>query len=309
MLFVARIFAGICGANITVAQAYIADITPPEDRSKKMGLIGMAFGLGFILGPALGGLGLKFGNVSTPGWIAAGLCAANFFFALAKLPESWKPGTKSVESRPRLRQFTETMKRPGIGALVGVFFLSTFCFTCFETTLGLLVSKNFDLVVENLKGGVHIFDSRVVYLYTFCGLISALVQGGPLGKAVKKFGEPKLIALSLVLVGASLIPMPFVMNWPLLLLVLATLSIGSALTRGPVFGMISNLASPSEQGLTIGTAQSAGSLARIAGPIVAGTLFEIRPSLPYLVCGVLALVTALIAWRTLAAVKPVMAAA
>ncbi len=309
MLFVARIFAGICGANITVAQAYIADITPPEDRSKKMGLIGMAFGLGFILGPALGGLGLKFGNVSTPGWIAAGLCTANFFFALAKLPESWKPGTKSVESRPRLRQFTETMKRPGIGALVGVFFLSTFCFTCFETTLGLLVSKNFDLVVENLKGGVHIFDSRVVYLYTFCGLISALVQGGPLGKAVKKFGEPKLIALSLVLVGASLIPMPFVMNWPLLLLVLATLSIGSALTRGPVFGMISNLASPSEQGLTIGTAQSAGSLARIAGPIVAGTLFEIRPSLPYLVCGVLALVTALIAWRTLAAVKPVMAAA
>ena len=157
--------------------------------------------------------------------------------------------------------------------------------------------------------GVHVFDTRVVYLYTFCGLIGALVQGGPLGKAVKKLGEPLLIALSLVLVGVSLLPMPFVTNWPLLLVVLAVLSIGSSLTRGPVFGMISNLTSASEQGLTIGTAQSAGSLARIAGPIVAGTLFEIRPSLPYLVCGVLALVTALIAWRTLAAVKPAAATA
>ncbi len=304
LLFTARIFAGICGANITVAQAYIADVTPPEDRSKKMGLIGMAFGLGFIFGPALGGLGLKLGNSSTPGWIASGLCAANFFFALAKLPESWKPGARTTEDRPRLRQFTDTMKRPGIGALVGVFFLATFCFTCFETTLGLLVSKNFDLVVEDLKGGVHVFDTRVVYLYTFCGLIGALVQGGPLGKAVKKLGEPMLIALSLVLVGVSLLPMPFVTNWPLLLVVLAVLSIGSSLTRGPVFGMISNVASASEQGVTIGTAQSAGSLARIAGPIVAGTLFEIRPSLPYLVCGVLALVTAWIAWRTLAAMKP-----
>src|SRR5258706_10229163 len=88
-----RVLAGICGANITVAQAYIADITPPENRSKRMGLIGMAFGLGFIFGPALGGLGLKLGNLSTPGWIASAFCGANFLFAFARLPESWKPGT------------------------------------------------------------------------------------------------------------------------------------------------------------------------------------------------------------------------
>src|SRR4029077_18167028 len=145
LLFVSRIFAGICGANITVAQAYIADITPPEERSKKMGYIGMAFGLGFIFGPALGGLGLKLGNLSTPGWIASGFCAANFLFALARLPESWKPGTHPVETRPRLARFMATMQRPGIGMLVAVFFLATFCFTCFETTLGLLVNQNFGL--------------------------------------------------------------------------------------------------------------------------------------------------------------------
>src|SRR5262245_17623200 len=92
VLFCARIFAGICAANITVAQAYIADITPPAERSRRMGLIGMAFGLGFIFGPAIGGLGLKFGGITAPGWTAAALCAANFIFAVARLPESWKPG-------------------------------------------------------------------------------------------------------------------------------------------------------------------------------------------------------------------------
>ena len=87
-ILISRIFAGICGANITVAQAYIADITPPEQRSAKMGLVGMAFGLGFILGPVLGALGALYISVTAPGWIAAGLCAFNFIWAFAKLGES-----------------------------------------------------------------------------------------------------------------------------------------------------------------------------------------------------------------------------
>src|SRR5690242_16408702 len=93
MLLISRVFAGICGGNITVAQAYIADVTPPEQRSKKMGLIGMAFGLGFIFGPALGGFSLKqFGNTG-PGWVACSLCAANFLLAFFILPESRQPGS------------------------------------------------------------------------------------------------------------------------------------------------------------------------------------------------------------------------
>ena len=300
LLFVARIFAGICGANITVAQAYIADITPPEERSKKMGLIGMAFGLGFILGPALGGLGLTFGNLATPGWIASAFCAANFCFAYARLPESWKPGLEPADTRPRFARFMTTMRRPGIGMLIGVFFLATFCFACFETTLGLLVSKNFNLSFETVKG-IHTFDTKVVYLYTFCGLVGAFVQGGPLGRLVKKFGEPLLIGLSLVLVGVSLAVLPFATNWPLLLAALGVLSVGSSLTRAPVFGMLSNLALANQQGETIGTAQSAASLARIAGPIFAATLFTVDPRIPYLACGVLSLVTAALAWGKLRA--------
>src|SRR5215470_7859363 len=110
LMVVSRAFAGLCGGNITVAQAYIADITPPEQRSKKMGLIGMAFGLGFIFGPAIGGASYHHFGLSAPGFVAAGLCAANFFLALTILPESRKGDSNRVASRPHLDQFLHTLR-------------------------------------------------------------------------------------------------------------------------------------------------------------------------------------------------------
>src|SRR5947207_3198277 len=105
-----RVLAGICGANITVAQAYIADVSPPEERSKKMGLIGMAFGLGFICGPMIGWFSPNSWGVPGPGWIAAGLCAANFILTFSTLPESWKPTSEHAPQRPRLEQWTHTLR-------------------------------------------------------------------------------------------------------------------------------------------------------------------------------------------------------
>src|ERR1019366_5695824 len=116
-LLVSRIFAGACGGNITVAQAYIADITPPENRSKRMGLIGMAFGLGFIFGPAISGIALKFFGVTGPGWAAA-LCTANFVLAYSILAESLKPGSDPVANRPRFAQWGHTLSQPKIGLLI-----------------------------------------------------------------------------------------------------------------------------------------------------------------------------------------------
>jgi MFS transporter, DHA1 family, tetracycline resistance protein len=298
LLFASRIFAGICGANITVAQAYIADVTPPEQRSKKMGLIGMAFGLGFIFGPLLSGIGMHFFGITGPGWIAAGLCAANLVFAFARLPESWKPTSEHAARRPRISQWVHTMSLPKVGLLIGVFFLATFCFTCFETTLGLLVSQNFGLKIESVNG-VFIYDTKIVYLYAYCGVVGAVVQGAAIGHAVKKLGEPGLISLSLVLVALAMGPMPFAKNWPELLIVLALLSIGSSLTRPPVFGLISILTPAHEQGATIGVAQGVGSLARIVGPMFAATLFDKHPALPYLICAALAFFTGIIAWQFL----------
>ncbi|MDB6111878.1 MAG: Major facilitator superfamily 1 [Pedosphaera sp.] len=294
VIFLSRAFAGICGANITVAQAYIADITPPEDRSKKMGLIGMAFGLGFIFGPALSGFARQYFGLTGPGWVAAALCAANFLLALAILPESWKPTSEHVAQRPHLDQWAHTMTRPKVGLLIVVFFLATFCFTCFEVTLGLLVFKNFAVDPVTPQG-----VKLVTNLFIYAGLIGALVQGGLTGRLVKMMGEPKLVALSMVLVALSLGPMPFVTHWTQLYILLAVLSIGSSLTRPPVFGMISNLTPANEQGVTIGVAQSAGSLARIVGPMFAALLFTHIAWLPYVICAAVSFLTGILAWLRL----------
>jgi MFS family permease len=307
-MLVSRIFAGACGGNITVAQAYIADITPPENRSKRMGLIGMAFGLGFIFGPVISGVALKLGGSTAPGWTAATLCAANFLLALFILVESLKPDSTRANNRPHLAQWKHTLTQPKIGLLVLIFFLATFAFSCFESTLALLVNDNFDLglVVDETKP-----VGTVISLFVFCGLISAFFQGGMIGRLVKKFGEPNLIATSLFFTGVALLLLPFIKGdgplkwmsvlhfadvpWIKMLLVLALLAIGSALTRPPLFGLLSNLTPANEQGATIGVAQGAGALARILGPMFAASLYLHIPLLPYVVCGSVSILAGILA--------------
>jgi MFS family permease len=307
LMALSRSLAGVCGGNITVAQAYIADITPPELRSKRMGLIGMAFGLGFIFGPILGGLSLKYAGNTGPGWVAAVLCAVNFFLAVAGLTESLKPGSEHAARRPHLEQWAHTLTRPKVGLLVIIFFLATFCFSCFESTLPLVVSDNFHLDIQTSETSA----TTVVYLFAYCGIIGAFVQGGAIGRLVKLMGEPKLIALSLGLTAASMAVLPFIkgsspLGWKILLLpeglpwvwmlvALGILSVGTSLTRPPIFGLISNLTSAQEQGATIGVAQGAGSLARILGPIFATTLLKHMPALPYVTCAAVLLITTFLA--------------
>jgi MFS transporter, DHA1 family, tetracycline resistance protein len=317
LIILSRLLAGAFGGNITVAQAYIADITLPEQRSRRMGLIGMAFGLGFIFGPAIGGLSLKHLGPSGPGWIAAGFCAANFVLALVILSESLQPSSEHVAPRPHLDQWAYTLRKPGIGLLIIVFFLATFCFSCFESTLPLLVGDNFHLDFRTNETTA----STVAYLFVYCGIIGALVQGGAIGRLVKKHGEVPIITISLLLTAISLAIMPFVKGstqlswaillkpegrpWLLLLFALGLLSIGSSLTRPPLFGLLSNLTPGHEQGATIGVAQSAGSLARILGPLFATTLLHYLPALPYLICTAVLLLTGILAGRRLAQARPV----
>jgi MFS family permease len=308
VIVLSRVFAGICGANITVAQAYIADITAPEERSKKMGLIGMAFGLGFIVGPALAvGAQSAFG-VTGPGWVASAICATNFLVALVRLPESWQPGKTIAARRTRLAQVRETLGTPRVGLLVGLFFLATLGFACFESTLGLLIQENFQID--------HKASAKAnAVLFCYCGIIGAFVQAGPIGRMVKKFREPKLIAGSLIVFGLSMAPLPFIkgeanltwmtllraegLPWLALLFTAAWLAIGSGLTRPPLFGLLSMLTPAHEQGAVLGVAQSAGSLARVIGPPVAGWFFDRHPSWPYLGVAVLAIGAGLLAWSSL----------
>jgi len=308
ILLISRAFAGACGGNITVAQAYIADITPPADRSRKMGLIGMAFGLGFICGPIIGGLGLKYFGNTGPGWLAAGICAANFILAFFILSESRKPTSDPAKPRPHLAQWGHTLSQPKIGLLVLIFFLATFAFSCFELTLPLLINDNFQL---NLTMDELRHATTVTSLFVFCGLIGAFVQGGATGRLVKLLGETKLIAFSLLLTGLSLVLLPYVKgsgplpwahlfsagngSWVKMLLVLGLLAIGSQLTRPPLFGLLSNLTPENEQGATIGVAQGVGSLARIFGPLFAAPLYFHIQALPYVICGAISILAGLIA--------------
>ncbi len=332
-LLISRMAAGICGGNITVAQAYIADITPPENRSKRMALIGVAFGLGFIFGPAISGLSLAgfslggfwgiplivfhgFGPTG-PGWCAAALCAANFILAFCILAESLKPDSSQATKRPRFAQWGHTLGQPKIGLLILIFFLATFAFSCFETTLALLVNDNFNLglTVDETKPG-----ATVTSLFVFCGIIGVFIQGGAIGRLVKMFGEPKLISLSLFLTGISLFLLPFIKGdgqlkwlavlhgtdwqWIKMLLTLALLAVGTGLTRPPLFGLLSNLAPANEQGATIGVAQSAGALARILGPLFAAILYLRVAPLPYVICGGLSILAALLTWHFLCRKNP-----
>jgi len=299
VMLLSRLFAGICGANITVAQAYIADITPPEKRSAKMGLIGMAFGLGFILGPVIGAASTKCFGLTAPGWTAASLCALNFIWAFARLAESWKPAAHYVTQRPHIEQWLHILRAPRLNLLIAIFFLATFCFTCFEVTIGWLVMSNFGIDTEKSFWTVSL-------LIAYCGFIGAVVQGGATGRLVKRMGEPKLIAVSLLFAAIGIAVLPYLKHWGTLLLGLGIFSIGSSLTRPPVFGMISMLTPAHEQGATMGVAQGVGSLARIVGPVFAGSLFVhkvFNAPLPYLICAALCLLTALVTMQYLTHVQ------
>jgi DHA1 family tetracycline resistance protein-like MFS transporter len=288
ILLGSRVFAGICGANLSVANAYIADVSPPEKRTQKMGLIGMAFGFGFIFGPALGAFAYQHFGLPGPGWTAAAFCAANFILGCFVLAESWKPTSDHAATRPNVAQWTHVLSRPTVGFVIGLYFLATFCFACFESTFSLLVKEKF-----------HYDASHAGYLFTYCGVLAAVLQGGLVGRLNKQFGEQRLIFGSLVLLAISLALLPIVGTATGLLFVLALFAAGSGINRPPTFGIISLRSPAQEQGLTLGVAQSVASLARIVGPVFANVLYAAHAALPYLLCAGVALVASLAAWQCL----------
>ncbi len=291
LILVSRIFAGLCGANLSVASAYIADVTPPEKRSKGMALIGVAFGLGFILGPAFGSFSYAQWGISGPGWAAAAICAANVIFGYIVLVESRQPTSESAAKRPRLGQWAHTLRQPTVGLLVLIYFVAIFCFASFETTFGLMVKP------------LGYTEEKVGYLIAYCGFVTVLIQGA-IGRLVKMFGERKLIPISLVIAGVGLLILPFVTSKLGILVGLAVLAIGSGINRAPTMGLISILTPPQEQGATMGVTQGAGSLARILAPIFAASFFDKSPAIPYVACAALAAATALLAAVKLSRVAP-----
>lgn len=287
-LLASRVFAGICGANLSVASAYIADVSPPEKRSKSMGLIGMAFGLGFILGPALGSFSAARFGLAGPGWVAGGICALNFFLTAILLVESRKPTGESVVHRVRLAQWSHTFQNRTVGFLIVMYFFATFAFASFEMTIGFILRDNFGYGPK-----------QIGYYITYCGVLSALLQGGGIGPLVKRFGERKLLSMALIICGVGLVVLPFVKSQTGLLIGLAIFAFGSGIHRPPLFGLISLLTPANEQGATMGVSQSASSLARIVAPFFAAMLYDYSKALPYLICAGISVVCGVIAYSYL----------
>ncbi len=278
MLFVARILAGILSsATLPTAQAYIADTTSLEDRAKGMGLIGAAFGMGFIFGPALGGILTKYGY-GVPALVAAGLSTINFVWALWKLPETLT--NKSDESQRKMLS-PDALKlifsTPVLALLIGIFFVQVYAFSQMEATFALFSEHRLGL------DAVH-----VGWILAEVGIISAIIQGGLMGKLVRAYGEAPLARTGLVLMAIGLFVIGFVHTTPQMVAAVPLLAIGSALMNPTINSLISKSAPPDKQGLTMGTAQSLGALARVFGPPSGTGLFQLfGPSAPYFVGGLL----------------------
>lgn len=287
LIFIARIVGGIAGANIATAQAYIADVTTPENRAKGMGLVGAAFGLGFVFGPAIGGTLTHFGP-STPMWFAAALCLANFVAAWFLLPES-RHGDRTVERLGRIAAFRRALLRPQLLVLLGLYFIVTAAFSSFEATFALFSERRFGFTA-----------STIGYVFAFIGVVLALMQGVLVGRIVPRVGERRLIPIALAIMGLSIAAIPLAGAVPTLMAALGALAIGMGMNSPCLSSMVSRLSDRADQGGVLGLAQSLASLGRVVGPAWGGFLFDrYGMTVPYMSAAALMMVAFLVAATSL----------
>lgn len=281
VLFFSRILAGFMGANISTAQAYIADTTTLEERAKFMGLIGAAFGVGFMLGPFVGGVMSKI-SYGAPGFLASGLSLVNFVLAYFKLPESrserltTRGSTASAsgnvyrargDERPLSRRtkilnigaMHEAFKRPAVGSLALIFFFYTASFSVLYVAFPLFTNEAF-----------HYGAAQNGYLFALIGLIGIVVQGGAIGRVTKRAGEKNTMMIGLLLLIAGLAALPNLRTSLELIAATVIMSIGSSLVTPPLTSLITKFAGPGEHGTALGVSQSFSSLGRVIGPFWGG---------------------------------------
>lgn len=268
-LFAARALGGAMAGNISAAFAYAADITTTENRAKGMGVVGAAFGLGFVLGPALGGLlagpDAATANYAAPAWAAAGMSAVALVLTVVRLPESLPP-----EKRGALRDGTIAaalamiVRRPPLLMLFAVSFLTTFVFAGMEATFALWSERSFGWG-----------PAQNGFAFAYLGVLVALLQGGATGFLVARFGEVRLMTAGILTLSLGIFGIPFAPGIVGLIVVLAAVAAGFSIVNPALNALISRQAGESEQGTVMGLARSATILARVAGPAWAGLLFSV----------------------------------
>lgn len=252
-LLASRVIAGSMGATVGVAQAYVADITPPERRAQSLGVLGVAFALGFILGPAFGGVLYSYSH-SAAGIAAAAICGLNALAALAWLPET----PQHLSRRPAGRMAV----RPLAALLVATFFLIA-AVAVIHVSLPLIAQDELKLSTR-----------RIGMLFAFSGVISAIVQGGLVGRIAPRIGEARLAGIGALLMAVGLALIPGSRHVGHLYLSMFFLAMGSAASNPAILAGISRLTASNLQGSALGLAQTAQNLGRIVGPLLAGALYE-----------------------------------
>ncbi len=264
-LLFTRILAGTFAANIATAQAYIADITTQEDRAKGMGLVGAAFGLGFAVGPSVGGVLVRYG-FTPPFMVMAALSATAAACAFFLLPESHPPearGRRVARGLFNTEKIAMAWNHPPAVMLIFIFFLATFAFANLEATLAFFTEWKLGLSVVTFS-----------YIFAYIGVLGAIVQGGLVGRMVKRYRELTTLLVGLLVLAGGLALVATVHSTAQLMLVLVPVSLGVGLSNPTLLGAISRLIPPTDQGAIAGLTQAASSMARIAGPIVGGLLYD-----------------------------------
>ena len=273
VLFLGRILDGASGASVAVAQGAVADIAPPEQRARLMGMLGAAFGVGFVVGPALGGLA-ALGGPHVPFYLAGTIAAINAVAAMIRLPET-KPDTSHItEKSQRGTALSPALKR---FALVG--FLSMLGFAGFEATFSIWGEKQFGFT-----------EGSASLVFVFVGVTLVAVQGGLIGPLTQRLGSRKLLRIGLSLVAVGLLLLGVTTTWPMLFVALFLLSLGQGMSGPSGSALVAELAPVERRGEAIGYQQSTAAFGRVAGPVMAGALFDhVGISAPFFVSGVLIL--------------------
>jgi DHA1 family tetracycline resistance protein-like MFS transporter len=286
-LFVARAIAGFAGGNISVAQAYIADVTLPSQRSRGMGLVGAAFGLGFIVGPALGAVAAHYGGLRAVGFVAAALCLLNFVSAFLALEESLRQEHRAARPLVDTTHLRRGLTDPRFRHTFAVFGLIPFAFSGYIIAVPLFAEREFGWGSAQL--GVF---------FTVVGVIAASVQGYLFGKIQRHTGDRPLIAWGTLGMAIGIVAIPFAgRSWQMFPCVVV-LVFGNSIAAPALTGLISTLAGPAEQGAMMGAAQALTAIGRFSGPILFGQLYDVAgPLITFTAAGGMMLLAWLVARR------------
>ena len=295
-LFVSRIAAGAAGGTISVAQAYVADATGPEDRAHGMGMLGAASGLGVLIGPAIGGYFSQFGY-AVPGFIAAALCAVNGVAAVFFLPESRRRPAGRKAAGPAESQaasfgrWLRTLTSFPFGLLLAVYFLAIMSFTAMTSVLALFAERA--LAMDALDMGI---------VFSTAGGTTVVVRGLIVGWLARRFGERRIVQAGTVVLAVTLSIIPFIPSPGLMFALVPFWALATGLTFPSLASLVSQETDTESQGAMLGGQQVVGGIGRVLGPLWAGAIFEaVGIGTPFLVGAGLVAVAAALALRLPAA--------